>query len=157
MGEKDNDAHNWACDAMMWTFSSTQVGSKTKDNEDEIPALCVTFDHGSLFNDAKDDDKMGSLVDGEYNENISAFYLTGVTRDTPGVDKSSTIAEGSTISATNEVKFPSARCHFEPMIASRDIQPGEELRYQYQTYVIKIEIEYADDEVEDQDWEKSPS
>jgi hypothetical protein len=127
---KANDSHNWACDAISWTVSSGQVGDESKEDKDLIPALCVSFDHGSLI-ESPENQRTETLTSGEYDPEAAAFGLQGVARRAQGIRESSTTAEGNTLPGTNEVKLPGVQCQFEMMIAARDIQPGEELRFNY--------------------------
>jgi hypothetical protein len=83
----DDDTYNWACDALMWTYPVCEM------------AVCVGFNHGSLFNDAKD--------------NETAITLFGFECDKNEV-------------APNDVsEAMDSDCPCFKMEASRDIMPGE--------------------------------
>ena len=44
--KKNHPHHNWACDALMWSYTSDIPNSNDY-------SLCLAFDNGSMFNDAK--------------------------------------------------------------------------------------------------------
>jgi len=124
-GNDIDDAYNWACDALMWTYGADE-------------ALCMSFDHGSLFNDAK------------ANKTAATIYST----------------ECQEKSHNNLSEAVDNACLCLNMHAYRDIMPGEELRYDYDDIFSEDdddedadddEYEYADDDddedVDDDEYE----
>jgi len=101
------DSHNWVCDALMWTFYSTKM-----DKDERSPALCIAFDHGTLFNNAMENKMSANLRDTTLKKfpptRNTLFGLHGVTATT-----------------NKSIELPGAECQLESMLASRDIHPGE--------------------------------
>lgn len=92
-------AHNWACDAVMWTW----VQYLTVDKRGIPSVLCVAFDMGSLFNNAKDDDDAENLDD----ENEAQMLVKKFKIQPFGLPLTTNL------------------CTLNGMVASRDILPGE--------------------------------
>ena len=101
--------HNWACDVLMWTFS----GERRKDVENNVPAVCVAFDHGSLFNDSS------NAV-----ETTNSLEVSHALHEQPPDEESYGFYE-TTETSTVQHRYHTTTCQFESMKASRDIQPGE--------------------------------
>ena len=103
------DAHNWACDAFLWTWNPQQVEEDEEGNLVGSPTLCTTFDMGNIFNDAE----------GTPEGNVDAEYVLdgggggGAYQD--GLSETVSIFPGRTRS----------NCLYAAMRAARDIQPGE--------------------------------
>lgn len=98
--------HNWACDALMWTYMSQH------EEDADYPALCIAFDNGSLFNNSKGKLELDTLG-GTPSEALDAtpqteFGLIGV-------------AKGS----KTPLKLPGAHCQSDALALMRDTQPGE--------------------------------
>jgi len=124
-------AHDWACDALMWTY---QPGEAT--------SLYVNFDHGALPNDARWDETLENLAgDGGLPEQI----LTYLVDEQGPLDCGD---EPPTPNSTNTNKY-SDFCDWEYMefFAPRNIPAGEELRYTYGPF-------HNDDEDNDEDDEE---
>lgn len=95
-GNGVDETYNWACDALMWTFLSEE-------------GVCVSFDHGSMFNDAKEN-------------------KTAVTIDTYECTEK---YEHNGVVPNDLSEAVDMDCLCLDMHAYRDIMPGEELRYDY--------------------------
>lgn len=132
---KQQAPHDWACDALMWTYISAPVDEKswleTGDGEDFLfnmthQSLCVAFDHGSLFNDSKGNPHADTLEDTYYSktreELRSSFGLEGYARKS---------AQDEDDAPLKKISLQSSECQHGAMQASRDLQKGEELRYDY--------------------------
>ena len=57
--DENETAHNWVCDALMWTWVQYTI----IQNRSMPHALCVAFDVGSMFNNAMEDDDAENLDD----------------------------------------------------------------------------------------------
>jgi len=68
-GNDVDDAYNWACDALMWTYTADE-------------GVNVSFDHGSLFNDAKANKTAVTIYSSECHNDlleavdVACLYLT---------------------------------------------------------------------------------
>ena len=109
---KTNDsANNWACDAIMWTWKGGyEMWAINDEKQEELIGeqinLMISFDNGGLFNDSKGGETTN--VGNTRGVRLSDFDIT------PTVYLGRTSGDAITI-------------------ATRDIQIGEEIRYEYQS------------------------
>eukprot|EP00536_Pseudo-nitzschia_multiseries_P007768 jgi/Psemu1/18694/gm1.18694_g len=128
--------HNWVCDALMWTNNvSGNDNSKDNDNDNSNwesqhsytvtyeSSLCLAFDHGSLFNDAKGDTSTENLENGLAYELNNGFGLEG--HPSSMTTTATTAAAATAATTTNKIKLTPSTCQVMYIFASRDIQPGE--------------------------------
>jgi len=107
--------HDWTCDALMWTYQSGYTDS-----------LLISFDHGSMFNDARGDADA---------ENLQALQCNGTLAHLV-TDKGSKVPNGDTTDYCMQ------------FYSTRNVLAGEELRYDYGYFAPNETVgdeEYYDD------------
>eukprot|EP00535_Pseudo-nitzschia_heimii_P004433 CAMPEP_0197174174 /NCGR_PEP_ID=MMETSP1423-20130617/811_1 /TAXON_ID=476441 /ORGANISM="Pseudo-nitzschia heimii, Strain UNC1101" /LENGTH=487 /DNA_ID=CAMNT_0042623075 /DNA_START=104 /DNA_END=1567 /DNA_ORIENTATION=+ len=118
--DRSDPSHDWACDALMWTYSSID---DIDDNH-----VCVNFDAGAIFNDSRDDPALETATGRECDDEFFGIEPFEVEEGYPKKASSGKVG-----------------CLCFAFFASRDIQPGEEFRYNYEYFGESAE---DDDELE---------
>ena len=120
----DTTQHDWACDALMWTYGGNQYNDTDTDDDDDDDtddkaALCIAFDDGSMFNDAKGNSTAANLENGQQEQQQQkVFGLEGDQRQQQQHD------DGR--KTKTKMKLPGSDCQYDGhVVAMRDIQPGE--------------------------------
>jgi hypothetical protein len=128
--------HNWACDALMWTY---QPGEAT--------SLYMNFDHGALVNDGRGDKNVENLAgDGDLPEQILEYLVT----------EQGPLDCGVKPPTSNNTNTHDDYCDWEYMefFAPQDILAGEELRYNYGLFNNNGDRDRDGDEEEEDDEEE---